>query len=38
MAKKEIRVEVKFEKMKNLECITHEVGSGYVALKPMADD
>ncbi len=36
--KKVVRMQVKFENIKNLECLSHEVGSGYVALEPIVDN
>lgn len=33
-----MRVEVKFENIKNLECITHVLGSDYKALDPITDN
>lgn len=36
--KKEVQVEVKFENVQNLECITHVLGRDYKALDPITDN
>ena len=36
-SRKEVRVEVKFMGTENLECLSHRVGSEYLALTPITE-